>query len=105
MTDSFGCRVSGKAGSGLWIGGHRNDHVDLSSYEISRGNFVALLQLLAKGNDPLQKHLLSRSSSRQARYASKTIQNDVIHLCGSKIKERLTAELRTKDLSFHDCSR
>ena len=78
--------------------GHRDDRVDFSSYEINRGNFVALLQLQAKGNDPLQKHLLS--SSRQARYTSKTIQNDVIHMYASKIKERLTAELRTKDLPF-----
>lgn len=78
--------------------GHRDDRVDFSSYEINRGNFVALLQLLAKGNDSLQKHLLS--SSRQARYTSKTIQNDVIHVYASKIKERLTEELRTKDLPF-----
>ena len=75
--------------------GHRDDRVDFSSYEINRGNFVARLQLQAKGNDPLQEHLLS--SSRQARYTSKTIQNDVIHMYASKIKERLTAELRTKD--------
>ena len=85
------------AKQGLAFRGHRDDHVDFSSYEINRGNFVALLQLLVKGNDPLQKHL---SSSRQARYTSKTIQNDVIHLYASTIKERLTAELRTKDLPF-----
>ena len=78
--------------------GHRDDRVDFSSYEINRGNFVALLQLLAKGNDSLQKHLLS--SNRQARYTSKTIQNDVIHVYASKIKERLTKDLRTKDLPF-----
>ena len=58
--------------------GHRDDRIDFSSYEINRGNFVALLQLLAKGNDYLQKHPLS--SSRQARYTSKTIHNDVIHV-------------------------
>ena len=51
-----------------------------------------------KENDSLQKHLLS--SSRQARYTSKTIQNDVIHVYASKIKERLTEELRTKDVPF-----
>ena len=78
--------------------GHRDDRVDFPSYKINRGNFVALLQLLAKGNDPLQKQLLS--SSWQARYTSKTIQNEVIHLYASKIKERLTAEIRTKDLPF-----
>ena len=86
------------AKQGLAFRGHRDDRVDFSSYEINRGNFVALLQLQAKGNDPLQEHLLS--SSRQARYTSKTIQNDVIHMYASKIKERLTAELRTKDLPF-----
>lgn len=86
------------AKQGLAFKGHRDDRVDFSSYEINRGNVVALLQLLAKGNDPLQKHLLS--SSRQARYTSKTIQNDVIHLYATTIKERLTAKLRTKDLPF-----
>ena len=78
--------------------GHRDDRVDFSSYETNRGNFVALLQLLAKGNEPLQKHLMS--ASRQARYTSKTIQNEVIHVYSSKIKERLTAELRDKGLPF-----
>ena len=91
---------------GLAFRGHRNDHVDLSSYEINRGNFVALLQLLAKGNDPLQKHLLSRSSSRQAdRQDMLAKLSRMMSLYASKIKKRLTAELRTKDLSFHDCSR
>ena len=33
--------------------GYEKDRVDFSSYESNRGNFVALLQLLAKGNDPL----------------------------------------------------
>ena len=86
------------AKQGLDFRSHRDDRVDFFSYEINRGNFVALLQLLAKGNDPLQKHLLS--SSRQARYTRKTIQNDVIHLYSSKFKERLTAALRTKGLPF-----
>ena len=51
--------------------GYEKDRVDFSSYESNRGNFVALLQLLAKGNDPLQKHLFS--SSREAKYTRKTI--------------------------------
>ena len=51
------------AKQGLAFRGHHDDRVDFSSYEINRENFVALLQLLAKGNDPLQKHLLSTSNS------------------------------------------
>ena len=86
------------AKQGLAFRGHCDDRVDFSSYEINIGNFVALLQLLVKGNNPLQKHLLS--SSRQARYTSKPIQNDVIHLYASRIKERLAAELKTRDLPF-----
>ena len=85
--------VEFQAKQGLAFTGHCNDRADFSSYEINRGNFVAQLQLPEKGNDPLQKLLLS--SSRRARYTSKTIQNDIIHSCSSKIKERLTAELRT----------
>ena len=43
------------AKQGLDFRGRRDDCVDFFSYEIIRGNFVALLQLLAKENDPLQK--------------------------------------------------
>ena len=86
------------AKQGLAFRGHRDDRVDFSSYEINKGNFVSLLQFMAKGIDPLQNHLMS--SSQQARYISKNIHNDVIHAYASKIKERLTAELRNKDLPF-----
>ena len=74
------------------------DLFNFSSYETNKGNFIALLQLLAKGNSSLQNHLLS--SSRQARYTSKTIQNDVIHVYASRIKEKLTAKLRATSLPF-----
>ncbi|KAK3754906.1 hypothetical protein QZH41_003007 [Actinostola sp. cb2023] len=86
------------AKQGLAFRGHRDDKVDFSDFNTNRGNFIAILQLLAKGNGILQKHLLS--SKRHARYTSKTIQNEVIHVYASKIKERLTVHLRTKGLPF-----
>ena len=56
------------------------------------------MQLLAKGNPVLQKHLsLARGN---AKYTSKTIQNDIIHLYACKIKEKLTTDLRNKRLPF-----
>lgn len=66
------------AKQGLPFRGHRDDKIDFSSNEVNRGNFLAIMQLLAKGNIVLQKHLaLAR---RNAKYTSKTIQNDIIHI-------------------------
>ena len=39
--------------------GHYDDKVDYSVEDTNRGNFIATLQLLAKGDSTLQKHLLS----------------------------------------------
>ena len=39
--------------------GYRDDKVDLSIEDSNRGNFVATLQLMAKGDDILHKRLLS----------------------------------------------
>ena len=54
---------------------------------MNRGNFIATLQLMAKENNTLQKHL--SSAKRNAKRTSKTIQNDIIHICAMKIREKL----------------
>ena len=61
------------AKQGLPFRGHRGeDKVDFTDETINRGNFIAALQLLAKGNSTLEKHL--KFASRNARYTRKTIQ-------------------------------
>ncbi len=52
--------------------------MDFNDEETNRGNFIAILQLMAKGDPLLHKHLLT--AKRNAIYTSKTIQNEVIHI-------------------------
>ena len=78
--------------------GHRDDKVDFSIEDANRGNFIATLQLMAKGDSILNKHLLS--GKRNARYTSKTIQNEVVHIYACKIRERLTKSVRENNLPF-----
>ena len=66
--------------------GHWDDKVDFSADKVNRGNFVATLQLMVKGDSILNKHLLS--APKNAKYTSKTIQNEVVHIYASKIRER-----------------
>ena len=78
--------------------GHRDDKVDFSADKVNRGNFVATLQLMAKGDSILNKHLLS--APKNAKYTSKTIQNEVVHIYASKIRERVTKPLREGNLPY-----
>ena len=66
------------AQQGLAFRGDRDDKVDFARANVNRGNFIATLQLLGKGNSVLQKHLLLAKSN--AKYTSKTIQNEIIHV-------------------------
>ena len=67
--------------------------------DTNRGNFVATLQLMAKGHSLLNKHLLTAKGNAQ--YTSKIIQNEVIHVYACKIKEKLTKQLRENTLPFN----
>ena len=49
-------------------------------------------------NSVLHEHLLL--AKRNAKYTSKTIQNEIIHIYACKIREQLTKELREKALPF-----
>ena len=60
------------AKQGLPLRGDRDDKVDFANEDINRGSFIAVLQLLAKGNDILRK--------QNAKYRSKTIQNEIVHI-------------------------
>ena len=85
------------AKQGLPFRGHR-DKVDFSAEDTNRGNFIATLQLMAKGDSILNNHLLTAKGN--AKYTSKTIQNEVVHIYTCKIRERLTKSLRESKLPF-----
>ena len=48
-------------------------------------NFVAIIRMLAECNSSLKKHLIS--GSRNARYVSKTVQNEIIAVYADLIRE------------------
>ena len=86
------------AKQGLAFRGDRNDKVDFVCADVNRGNFIATLQLLGKENSVLQKHLLLAKSN--AKYASKIIQNEIIHIYACKIRERSTKQMGENVLPF-----
>lgn len=66
--------------------GHKQDKVDFcSDPEHNEGNFIAILRLVAKSNMCLNEHL--RHGPRNARYTSKTIQNEILEIAADQIRE------------------
>ena len=86
------------AKQGLSFRGHRDDKVDFSDDSSNRGNFIATLQLMSRNDQLLQKHLLS--AKRNAKYTSKTIQNQITHIYASKIRDSLVQPLREQSLPY-----
>ena len=77
----------------------RHDYgVDFSVEDTNRGNFIATLQLMAKGDSILLKYLLCAKGN--AKYTSTTILNEVTHIYACKIRETLTEQLREGCLPF-----
>ena len=79
---------------GIALRGHRDDSGDVAS-DPSRnhGNFLALLQYRVRGGDSiLQEHLMSCAGN--ARYTSKTIQNELITIGGDLIRESILDEIK-----------
>ena len=83
---------------GLAFRGHRDDKVDFSNEDTNRGNFIATLQLMAKTDPVLNEHL--HSAKRNAKYTSKTIQNEIAHIYASKIREKITKPIRDNALPY-----
>ena len=69
--------------------GHRDDST--SSTE-NKGNFLAVLQEIAKHDVALNEHLLH--CHKNAKYTSKTIQNEMIEIVADHIKNEITKSLR-----------
>jgi len=60
---------------GLSFRGHEKDKVNFTDQSVNRGNYIATMLLLGKGSGILMKHLIS--GNRNAKYTSKTIQEQI----------------------------
>ena len=83
------------AKQGLAFRGHRDDKIDFSNEDTNRGNFIATLQLMAKTDPVLNEHF--HSAKRNAKYTSKTIQNEIAHIYAS---EKITKPIRDNALPY-----
>lgn len=86
--------------------GHRDDgQLDLTSTtedegsSINEGNFRELLKFRVKAGDfTLENHL--KNSSSVATYISKTIQNELIELCGKEILDNILKKITENDIFY-----
>ena len=66
--------------------GHKQDKLDFGNPPThNEGNFIAILRLLASGNETLNEHL--KTGPRNAKYISKTIQNQLLEIAADQIRE------------------
>lgn len=65
----------------------------------NKGNFLAILQLMASNDSLLQAYL--NSCPRNASHTSKTIQNEIIDIIGDQIRTSIT-ECLSQDDAFFD---
>ena len=77
--------------------GHRDDWSDLLECDDESrkqgGNFHALLQFrIAAGDEVLKEHL--KTAQQNAIYTSKTIQNEIIVICGDLLRNKILKEVR-----------
>ena len=79
---------------GIALRGHRDDHTYLNDLQHTNpGNFIALLDFRIKSGDAvLADHL--KSCGGNAFYTSKTIQNQLIAICGKIILSSILEEIR-----------
>ena len=77
---------------GLAFRGHRDDRRFHEDEANNPGNFVAITKLHSRANETLQKHLASHA--KNASYISKTIQNELIEICGEIIREEILKEVK-----------
>ena len=79
---------------GIALRGHRDDSSDVvNDPDQNHGNFLALLQYRARGGDSILEHHLNLCAGN-ARYTSKTIQNELITICGDVIRDSILEEIR-----------
>ena len=69
---------------GIALRGHRDDNIKWDEEETNNeGNFIELVRLRAETDQVLAEHLAK--SPKNARYTSKTIQNELVHVIGKSI--------------------
>ena len=80
---------------GLSFRGHRDDSSVIQDevFESDHGNFLALLQFRVQAGDSvLEQHL--QTAAGNALYTSKTIQNEVITICGDLIRGKILQKIK-----------
>ena len=81
---------------GLAFRGHRDDHVNWAELEedssLNQGNFIELVHFWAETDHVLSSRL--QNSPANARYMSKTIQNDLIEVIGKCIRKDIIEEVK-----------
>ena len=81
---------------GLALRGHRDDHISWSDVEddkcCNEGNFVELVRFRAETDHVLAQHLAH--SPQNARYTSKTIQNELVQVIGDNIRNGILDEVK-----------
>ena len=73
--------------------GHRDDSKHVIEGEHNVGNFQALLQFrIDAGDKVLEEHF--KTAGKNCTYRSKTVQNELIEVCGDYIRSKLLEEVR-----------
>ncbi len=75
---------------GLSFRGHRDDTT--ASQTVNMGNFIELVRFRAENDEVLRTYLAT--SPMNALYTSKTIQNEMIDIIGSAIKDKILDKIR-----------
>ena len=79
---------------GIALRGHRDDlKHEINNPNANHGNFLELLKYRARGGDTtLETHL--NTSSGNARYTSKTIQNELINIGGNSVRNSILRDVK-----------
>ena len=84
---------------GIALRRHRDDQTHVESNPLSNhGNFLALLQFRVQAGDEVLGHHL-KIAPANALCVSKTVQNELISICGNWIQENVLKEIR--DAGFY----
>ena len=79
----------------LALRGHRDDNIMWTNEgEIesnNHGNFIELVRFRAESDEVLRHHL--QSTPGNSIYTSKTIQNELVHIIGSRIRSDILKEI------------
>ena len=88
---------------GIALRGHHDDKPSVEEDPAkNHGNFLALLQFRVQSGDKvLLDHL--KSAGGNATYTSKTIQNELIEICGDIIHDKILAKIRQAKYIFSYC--